>query len=240
MTIADRGRGGHGGHSPSSGTRNVFEGRHQRHRRKSWLRGASPRRPRRRNTVPRPRAGRDESTRRPDATSTARRPRARTSGPSGRGASDGPARGAPAPHAAPRPGSTTAADGNNSRGCLPTVQSIGGTSPGTRQTAGERRRASRPARSWSCDCQSSGIGSTSRSTRWNRTIRTAASDHQPIAPARTRPNSQDSHRHADGGATASIRPSSSWPGHLQRCRRDPPAFRPRSIPVRDRCRIRPR
>ena len=51
------------------------------------------------------------------------------------------------------------------------------------QTTGGRRRVNRPASSTIRACQSAGIGSTSRSMRWNRMIRTAASDHQANAPA---------------------------------------------------------
>ena len=144
MPVAARGRR-RGRSGP--GTRDKFDGRQQGGRVSPGSLGASPRRPRRRSTVPRPRATRGGPTRRPGATSTARPRSARASAPSGRAASSAPARGARATSARPSPMSDQSCDGTSSRAGRrsPRASAARGPAPGRPSDAGPGP-AARPAR----------------------------------------------------------------------------------------------
>ena len=129
------------------GSRDKFDGCQQGGRVSAGCDQALPRRPRRRSTVPRPRARRGGPTRRPGATSTTRPRPIRASEPSGRAASSAPARGAGATCARPLPSSSraptapTAAAGRRS----PRAWAVHGLAPG-RPTDASPIPSARPAR----------------------------------------------------------------------------------------------
>ena len=185
--------GGRCGRRRDSGTRDEFESRQQRGRVGLGALGASPRRPRRHSTVPRPRATSGGSTRRPDATSTIRQRSARASGPSGRGASGAPAREARATSARPCSSPTRVLTAPRAAAGLrsPRASAAPGPVPGKPPENGSvaSRSASSSARLATHRIPAAGPAAAAETRR----SATVASAHQATAPGQDQNRTRCSH-----------------------------------------------